>query len=54
MVYLQEVTENEQKNNFSFVHMIGALMVVFGHQYVLMGYSAPSILGMDIHGLGFE
>lgn len=41
-----------RKNNFSFVHMIGALMVVLGHQYVLMGYSAPTILGMDIHGLG--
>ena len=27
-------------------------MVVFGHQYVLMGYAPPAVLGMDVHGLG--
>lgn len=42
----------EKENNFSVIHLAGALLVVLGHQYVLMGCAAPFILGVDINGLG--
>ena len=42
----------EKENNFSAIHLGAALLVVLGHQYVLMGSSVPLIFGVDINGFG--
>lgn len=42
----------EKENNFSSIHLGAALLVVLGHQYVLMGSSVPLIFGVDINGIG--
>lgn len=41
-----------RKNNFSFIHLFAALLVMYGHEFNLMGQAAPTILNMDCHGLG--
>lgn len=42
----------DRNNNFAGVHIVAALMVVVGHEFVLLGNMPPTILGVDIHGLG--
>lgn len=42
----------EKENNFSAIHLGAALLVVLGHQFLLMGSPVPTVLGVDIHGLG--
>lgn len=42
----------DRNNNFAMVHIVAALMVVVGHEFVLLGNTPPTILGVDIHGLG--
>lgn len=44
--------QNAKDNNFTFIHIIAALMVIIGHQFTLMGLSTPIIFGTDINGLG--
>ena len=44
----------EKENNFSAIHLGAALLVVLGHQYVLMGSSVPLIFGVDINGFGIQ
>ena len=39
-------------NNFTFIHMVAAFLVLLGHQFVLTGNSPPLILGIDANGLG--
>ena len=39
-------------NNIVFFHWAGLILVVLGHQYVLVGQQAPAIFGVDCHGLG--
>lgn len=41
-----------KKNNFTIIHIVAALMVLVGHQFVLMGQSQLIFFGMDMHGLG--
>lgn len=42
----------KRENNFTFVHIFGALLVIVGHQYVLMGRAVPTVFGMALHTLG--
>lgn len=41
-------------NNFSILHWLGLTLVVLGHQYVLMGHNAPSVLDNACHGIGLQ
>lgn len=41
-----------RNNNFTMIHIMAAIMVIIGHQFVLTGSTPPFILGHDIHGLG--
>lgn len=41
-----------KNNNITFIHIMAALMVILGHEYVLLGYEAPKIFGFSIHTLG--
>lgn len=42
----------DRRNNFTMIHITAAIMVVVGHQFVLLGLTPPTLLGIDIHGLG--
>lgn len=42
----------ERKNNFGFIRLLSAIMVITGHMYVLTGQSAPGIMWGGIHGFG--
>lgn len=46
--------KKEFANNFTMIHIMAALMVMVGHQFILTGNSAPSIMGMSFHGLGVK
>lgn len=41
-----------RENNFTIIHILAALMVITGHQFILLGGEAPSVMGVAIHGLG--
>lgn len=41
-------------NNFAILHFIGALMVVYGHQWALLGGSPPAWLGNSVSTLGVK
>lgn len=43
-----------RENNFSMLHFIGALMVVYGHQWALLGGSPPAWLGNSVSTLGVK
>lgn len=43
-----------RKNNFAILHILAAVMVIVGHQYILLGMQAPNILGINIHELGVK
>lgn len=42
----------KHKNNITFIHLISAMFVVYGHQFILMGANPPIIIGYGIHKLG--
>lgn len=42
----------ERKNNFGFIRLLSAIMVITGHMYVLTGQSAPGIMWGGLHGFG--
>lgn len=42
----------ERKNNFGFIRLLSAIMVITGHMYVLTGQSTPGIMWGGIHGFG--
>lgn len=50
----QEHILSYKVNNFSFLHWLGISFVVLGHQYILQGYSAPRILGIECSNLGLR
>ena len=39
-----------RSNNFDFIRMVAAFIVLFSHQYALMGFKEPSILGVHSWG----
>lgn len=39
---------------FDGLRLLGALLVLLGHSYVLTGYAAPTILGTEIHSIGVK
>lgn len=41
-----------RKNNFGFIRLLGAVMVITGHMYVLTGQNAPMFMWETIHGFG--
>lgn len=41
-----------RENNFTIIHIFGALLVIIGHQYVLMGLGTPTIMGWAPHTVG--
>jgi peptidoglycan/LPS O-acetylase OafA/YrhL len=41
-----------RSNNFDFLRLAGALLVLIGHHFVLLGYAAPRFLGLPVHSLG--
>lgn len=41
-----------KKNNFVVLHYLGLLMVMAGHQFILLDRVAPSVINMEIHKLG--
>ena len=41
-----------KQNNFGIIRWMGALMVIIGHMYVLLGLGAPALLWNSIHSLG--
>lgn len=41
-------------NNFALLHTIGAVFVIVGHMYVLMGCAPPNFMGVELHTLGVE
>lgn len=41
-----------KKNNFGIIRWAGALMVIIGHMYVLLGQGTPVLLWNPIHSLG--
>lgn len=44
----------ERNNNFTIVHILGALLVIIGHQFVLMGVSVPPLLNWLPHDIGVK
>lgn len=39
-------------NNFDFLHIAGVVMVIYGHQFALLGEEVPDIYGMAVSTLG--
>lgn len=44
--------QRERKNNFGVMRLIGAVMVIWGHMYVLTGQTPPMFMWESIHGFG--
>lgn len=45
---------NKYDNNFTMIHIVAAVMVIIGHQFVLIGGEASQIMGVSIHELGVK
>lgn len=43
---------NKRVNNFTMIHIVAAVMVIAGHQFILMGGASPQIMGTEISALG--
>ena len=48
----KQYESGERNNNFGFVRLLSAFMVIVGHMYVLAGENAPMIIYVPIHALG--
>lgn len=44
--------QRERENNFGTMRLIGAVMVIWGHMYVLAGQTPPTFMWGSIHGFG--
>ena len=44
--------DSRRENNFSFLHWMGLLLVIIGHQYNLLAQGSPTILSVEYHYLG--
>lgn len=44
--------QGERENNFGVMRLIGAVMVIWGHMYVLTGQTPPMFMWESIHGFG--
>lgn len=44
----------DRENNFAMLHFLGACMVIYGHQWALLGGSAPGLLGNSVSTLGVK
>lgn len=42
----------DKQNNFSFIHWLALVLVILGHQYVLMNQTAPLFLDTECSNLG--
>ena len=49
----QSIKVNKE-NNFAILHFLGACLVVYGHQYALLGGSAPGLLGNPVSTIGVK
>lgn len=43
---------SKRENNFSFLHWMGLVFVIMGHQYNLLGQASPTVLNVEYHYLG--
>lgn len=43
-----------RENNFALLHFLGACMVIYGHQWALLGRSVPGFLGNSVSTLGVK
>lgn len=43
-----------KENNFALLHFLGACMVIYGHQWVLLGGAAPGLLGNSVSTVGVK
>lgn len=43
---------SKRENNFSFLHWMGLVLVILGHEYNLLGQGSPTILNVEYHYLG--
>lgn len=43
-----------RENNFNILHLFGAILVMYGHQYVLVSQASPVLLGSEINALGVK
>lgn len=41
-----------RNNNFNLLHIAGVVMVIYGHQFALLGEEVPDIYGMAVSTLG--
>lgn len=44
--------QRKRENNFGIMRLIGAVMVIWGHMYVLTGQTPPMFMWESIHGFG--
>jgi len=44
----------KKNNNFGTLHLVGAMFVMLGHQFVLQGKSINIIFGLPLHGIGLR
>lgn len=44
--------QRKRENNFGVMRLIGAVMVIWGHMYVLTGQTPPMFMWESIHGFG--
>lgn len=44
--------QRERENNFGIMRLMGAILVIWGHMYVLTGQTPPMFMWESIHGFG--
>lgn len=49
---MQITKADRTTNNFGIIRLIGAFLVFSGHEYVLLGKTAPALMGQPIHRMG--
>lgn len=48
------MSTNGKENNYNIIRFIAALMVIYGHMYVLLGMQAPRLFCNEINAIGFK
>lgn len=43
-----------KENNYNIIRFVSALMVIYGHMYVLLGQRAPVLFSNEINAIGFK
>ncbi len=46
--------KNHRANNFDFIRLVGALLVIIGHSSILTGHPAPTVMNIMAHELGVK